>query len=98
MWRQGFGLTDPGHELLHNNEFVFDYPNGDRETLKKKMESYVDGSCDKACKRALNHMVTLHMGGAGFTDYNEAAKVVKTISSLYDSVLHVNPKQIISKT
>lgn len=87
LLKSGWGLTDPGYEVRHNGEFLFDHGNRDYKKLVNTFGKVLLDECDDSCRRPLLHMVSLHVSTAGFRDVNQGARLLKRLSTLYDATL-----------
>ncbi|KAG2454903.1 hypothetical protein HYH02_000733 [Chlamydomonas schloesseri] len=89
LWRAGYGFTDPGHSLQHDDPYkqiLFDNMDG-RWFLKNPIGQLVVGNCDEACQEALQHAVSYHVRGKSYPSLPKAAAFMYGIVEAHAAAL-----------
>lgn len=88
LFKAGWAITKPGHELRYNGEFLFDHANRNPDQLFDSFYKVFMGQCDEDCRRSILHMVTLHVSPAG-GDIFQGSLLLRRLSLIYDSVVTI---------
>lgn len=82
LWKEGIGHTDPGWQMRHPEEFLFDMYRGDRARMLLELNAAFGGTCDEGCLGRLTNQITLHVGRTAKEQAGNPEEYAKLIQRL----------------